>query len=103
MWNRVRLLCVTLALLDRLFPEEEPVGRRAARVFSVVAASAALLTASACSSGGHKTASWQPVEFHGVHVEIPTAWKPVRSNECGFQFAERYPDSTICNRTPGVM
>ena len=77
-------------------------GRRSARMLSVVGISATLLAAPACSSGGHKTASWRPVEFHGVQVEIPTAWKPVRANECGFQLAERYPDSTICDRTPGV-
>lgn len=45
---------------------------------------------------------FKTVEYMGVSVEIPVAWTPIRANECGFQFAERYPDSNICDETPGV-
>src|SRR5690349_17935080 len=101
MWNLVPAQRVTLAVWVRV-RKEEPVGRGAAIMVSVATASAALLTVAACSSGDSKAASWKPVEFRGVQVEIPIAWKPVRSNECGFQYAERYPDSTSCDRIPGV-
>lgn len=45
---------------------------------------------------------WQTVEFQGQSVEVPASWRTVTENECGFRFAERYPEGTICNLTSGV-
>lgn len=47
-------------------------------------------------------AKWRTVTVHGVGADIPSSWKPVAKNECGFQFAEHQPRSTTCVLTPGV-
>lgn len=117
--NFERRLAASLKVAAAQRPNVEPVSitsRRSSKRSAFMALAAAVLIGAVIAGTtwlfkpGGSTAPplnvapghWKTIEFEGLRVDIPSTWKPVKANKCEFQFAEHYPETTVCDETPGL-